>query len=301
MNLPRSPSPASYVDFVLLAAIWGASFLFMRMGVVDFGVLPTAGLRVIVASLFLLPLVVWRGQWPALRAQAPLVFSIGTLNSAIPFVLFSFASQALSTGLLAILNATVPLFAALVAWAWLSDRPSGARAVGLAIGFWGVAMLASDKASFTPDSSGIAPGWAVLACLLATLCYALAATATKRYVVAMPSLAVAAGSQAGASIALVLPTLWTWPAVAPGWQAGLAILALGVVCTGTAYVLYFRLIERLGPARALSVTFVIPVFASLYGVLWLDEALTRSMLVWGAVILLGTALSSGLIGGRKPA
>ena len=168
--------------------IWGASFLFMRLGAVEFGALPTAAVRVAVASLFLLPLLLLRGLAPQLRQHWKPVFVIGVLNSGIPFACFSFALLSITTGLSAILNATVPLFGALVAWLWLKDRPTGSRVLGLAIGFAGVAMLAWDKASFKPDASGAAPGWAVMACLLATLCYGVAASATKRYLSGVPAL-----------------------------------------------------------------------------------------------------------------
>src|SRR6478752_6503607 len=168
--------PASSIaDFVLLAAIWGSSFLFMRLAVVEFGALPTAFVRVAVASLFLLPLLVWRGQLGELRKRWRGIFVVGVLNSGIPFAMFSFALLSITTGLSAILNATVPLFGALVAWLWLKDRPTGSRVLGLVVGFAGVAALAWDQATFRPDASGIAPGWAVIACLVATLCYGIAA------------------------------------------------------------------------------------------------------------------------------
>lgn len=282
-------------DFILLAALWGSSFLFMRLATVELGALPTAGVRVAVAAAFLLPLLWLRGLAPQLRRHWKPVFLIGVLNSGIPFVCFSFALLSITTGLSAILNATVPLFGALIAWLWLKDRPTASRMLGLAIGFAGVALLAWDKASFKPDASGVAPGWAVLACLLATLCYGVAANATKRYLSGVPPLVTATGSQLGATLALALPALWFWPARTPSLQAWLSLVALGVLCTGVAYVLYFRLIEQAGPSRALAVTFVLPVFAMFYGVLFLDETVTGWMLLCGLVIVCGTALSTGLL------
>lgn len=287
------------VDFVLLGAIWGSSFLFMRMGAVEFGALPTAAVRVGIAAAFLLPLLWLRGLGPQLRRNWKPVFTIGVLNSGIPFACFAFALLSITTGLSAILNATVPLFGALVAWFWLKDKPAGSRILGLVVGFAGVAMLAWDKASFKPDASGIAPAWAVLACLLATLCYGIAASATKRYLSGLPALVTATGSQVGATLALALPAAWFWPANMPGLTAWLSLLVVGVLCTGIAYILYFRLIESAGPARALAVTFLVPVFAVFYGVLFLGEAATGWMLLCGGVIVCGTALSTGLL--RLPA
>lgn len=283
------------IDFVLLAAIWGSSFLFMRIGTVEFGPLPTAAVRVAIAAAFLLPLVLLRGLGATLVKNWRHVFLVGVFNSGIPFACFSFALLSITTGLSAILNATVPMFGALVAWLWLKDKPNHSRLLGLVVGFAGVAMLAWDKATFQPDASGVAPGWAVLACLLACICYALSASYTKRYLTGLPPLVTAAGSQIGATLGLALPALWLWPAKMPGSSAWLALLVVGVLCTGIAYILYFRLIETAGPARALAVTFVVPVFAVFYGVLFLGEAVTLWMLVCAVVIVCGTALSTGLL------
>ena len=283
------------VDFVLLAAIWGSSFLFMHIGTLEFGALPTAAVRVAVAALFLLPLVWLRGLLPVLGKNWKRIFFIGLLNSGIPFACYSFALLSISTGLSSILNATVPMFGALIAWVWLKDRPTGSRMLGLVVGFAGVALLAWDKASFKPDASGVAPGWAVLACLLACICYAISASYTKRYLSGLPPLVTAAGSQMGATLGLALPALWLWPARMPGAGAWLSLLAVGVLCTGIAYILFFRLIEHAGPPRALAVTFVVPVFAVLYGVLFLGETITPWMLGCAGVIVGGTALATGLL------
>ena len=289
-------TPSAWLpEYLLLAALWGSSFLFMRLGAVEFGALPTAGVRVAIASLFLLPLLLYKGLGPDLVVHWKKVFFVGLLNSAIPFALFSFALLSISTGLSSILNATVPLFGALIAWVWLKDRPHGLRILGLLIGFAGVALLASGKASFKPNAAGVTTGWAVLACLLACVCYAISASYTKRYLGGLPSLVTATGSQLGATLGLALPTLWLWPQNLPGARAWLALLALGVLCTGVAYILYFRLIEHIGAAKSLTVTFVVPVFAVAYGVIFLSETVSGWMLICGAIIVCGTALSIGLV------
>ncbi len=296
MSLSPTGTKKSWIgDFVVLAALWGASFMFMRIAVLEFGPLPTAAVRVVIATLFLLPLVWLRGLLPALRTHWRRVFVVGLFNSAIPFACFSFALLSITTGLSAILNATVPMFGALVAWAWLKDRPTASRLLGLAVGFAGVAMLAWDQASFKPGASGVAPGWAVLACLLGCVCYGFAASYTKRYLSGLPPLVTAAGSQLGAVLALALPALWYWPARPPGAHAWLALLVVAVVSSGLAYIIFFRLIENAGPPRALAVTFLVPVFAVLYGALFLGESLTPWMVVCAVVIVCGTALSTGLV------
>jgi drug/metabolite transporter (DMT)-like permease len=295
VNATASRSTPWIPEFVLLAAIWGASFLFMRIGTVEFGVWATAGLRVLIATLFLLPILLIRGHSQSLREHWKLVFLVGVTNSAIPFVCFSFALQSITVGLSSLLNATVPLFGAVIAWVWLSDRPSGSRMLGLAIGFLGVAMLAWDKASFKPDASGLSSGWGVLACLFACICYGISASFTKKFLGGLPSLVSSTGSQLGAALALLPLTIFYWPSQEVSMKAWGAVITLGVVCSGFAYFLFFRLIERAGPAKTLSVTFAIPVFAVLYGVILLGETVTPWMVGCGLVIVLGTTLSTGLM------
>jgi drug/metabolite transporter (DMT)-like permease len=294
--LNSAPPAKSWLpEFVFLGALWGASFLFMRLGAAEFGALPTAGMRVAIAALFLLPLLVLRGQWRDLAKHWKKIFVLGMLNSGIPFALYAYALLSITTGLSSLLNATVPLFGALIAWLWLKDRPHGIKVLGLLVGFVGVAMLAWGKASFKPDASGLVTGWAVLACLGACLCYGISASFTKRYLSGVPSLVIATGSQMGATLGLALPTMWLWPSQTPSATAWLALLAVGVLCTGVAYVLFFRLIDKVGAAGSLTVTFLIPVFAVLYGVVFLGESVTAWMLICGAIILCGTALSMGLL------
>lgn len=302
MSLARpaaaSTTPASWqvgLEFTLLAAIWGSSFLFMQQAAREFGAVPTAFVRVCVAALFLLPLTLARGQWPQLRRHAGPVLFCGLINSGLPFALFSFALLHLPTGLSSILNATVPLFGALVAWVWLGHQPGASRSIGLVIGFVGVALLAWDKIGFQAGASAGMAAAAVLACLLATLSYATAASFTHRYLRGLPALMTATGSQIGAALGLALPALLLWPATAPGSGAWIAVVALGVLCTGVAYIMYFRLIEQLGPARSLTVTFAVPVFAILYGATLLGETVTPWMLMCGAIVLCGTMLATGLV------
>ena len=300
LNLPQRPASPTAAkpwlrDFILLAAIWGGSFLFTLLGVREFGAIPTAGLRVLVAALFLLPLLTLKGHLPGLRQHWRMTFFVGLLNSAIPFACFAFAILSITTGLSSILNATVPMFGALIAWVWLKDRPNGLRILGLGIGFLGIVLLAMGKASFKADASGSSSGLAIIACLFACLFYGIAANFTKRFLTGVPPLVTATGSQCGAALSLALPMVWLWPAQTPGINAWLAISVLGVLCTGIAYVLYFRLIANAGPARALTVTFMIPVFAVFYGVLFLSEAVTLWMTVCGVIIICGTSLASGLV------
>ncbi len=279
------------VELLTLAALWGASFLFMRMGAGEFGAVALAATRGAGAVALLLPLLAVQRQAGALRTHWRPIFILGITNSALPFLAYSYAALSITAGLSAIFNAASPLFAAVIAALWLKDRLTPARALGLAIGFAGVVWLAWDKASFKPGGSG----WAVVACVAATMLYGFSANYTKRMLAGVPPMAVAAGSQLSAALVLAVPAWLWWPATPPSagawWAAGL----LAVVCTGAAYILYFRLIAHVGPANAITVTFLIPVFAVAWGWLLLGEALTPAMALGCAVIVLGTGLVTGVI------
>ncbi|MDM0104246.1 DMT family transporter [Variovorax sp. J22R24] len=303
MPKATTAQPASrrwLVDLVLLGALWGASFLFMRIGAAEFGALPTAAVRVGIAMLFLFPLLLLRGQWSSFKQHWKPALGIGVLNSGLPFAFFAFALLTINSGLAAVMNATVPMFGALVAWGWFGDRPDRSRILGLVIGFAGVAMLAGRSAGFHSGADEGAARWAIASCLAACICYAFAASLTRKHLVGVPALATATGSQIGATLALAVPAFWLWPAQMPSLHAWLALIAVGTACTGLAYILFFRLIEAAGPARALTVTFLVPVFALFYGAVFLGEEITQWMLICAAVIVCGVALSTGLVklGGR---
>ena len=287
--------PLDIGELLLLAALWGASFLFMRLGAAEFGPVVLSALRVGLATLVLLPLLFWRRQAGVLRTHWRAVAVVGVVNSALPFVLFSTAALAINAGLSSIFNATAPLWGAVIAWLWLGDRLTRVRVVGLALGFAGVLWLAWDSASFKPGAHGVSAAMAIAACLGATLCYGFAANYTKRRLSGVSSLAVATGSQLAATVALALPALWWWPSVRPSAAAWASVAGLAVLCTAVAYLLYFRLIDRLGAARAITVTFLLPVFGTFWGALFLGERLTPAMLLGCAVILLGTALTTGVL------
>lgn len=286
--------PRDLLDLTLLAALWGGSFLFMRYAVPDFGVVPLIWLRVALASICLLPLLLMKRQFGALRQQAGALTVMGLFNSGLPFLLIAWATLSITAGLASIMNAMTPVFTALIGALWLGDRLDGRRSLGLLLGLAGVALLAADKADFRPGGSG----WAIVAMLLATACYGFAANHTRRYLQGVPALVNATGTQLVSALVLLPPALWSWPERMPGLGPWLAALVLGVACSALAYVLFFRLIARVGASRAVTVTFLVPVFGTLWGALFLGEPVTASMLAGGAVVLLGTGLATGVIGGR---
>lgn len=279
-------------ELLLLAAVWGASFLFMRIASPEFGPLALALLRVGGAALFLLPLLWLRqGRQPLLGPRPLAMLAVAFMNSALPFALYAYAALHLPAGLSSILNATVPMWGALVAWVWMGEQLDRYRALGLLLGFAGVAWLVQAKTGLNLNASL----WAVLACLLATLNYAIGAVATKRWLGgAVTPLGVAAGSQFASMLWLLPFGVWAWPAALPSATAWANLAGLALLCTGVAYILYFRLMARVGPTKAVTVTFLIPVFAVLWGALFLGEALTLPMAGGGALILAGTALALGL-------
>jgi drug/metabolite transporter (DMT)-like permease len=278
-------------ELLALAALWGASFLFMRVAVPAFGPIALAFLRVFGAALLLVPLLAARGELAALRRHWRPIAIVGVVNSALPFLCFAYAALTINAGVSAIFNSATPLFAAIVAWLWLGDRMTPWRVAGLAVGFAGVLWLGWDKADVGPGGSA----WAIGACLLATMSYGIGPSLTKRHLSAVPPLAVAAGSQVAAAILLAAPAALTWPAVAPSAHAWGMIALLAFLGTGFAYVLYFRLIANAGPANAVSVTYLIPIFAVVWGSIFLAEPVTLTMVGGCLVIFVGTALATGVL------
>lgn len=291
-------------ELVTLAAIWGASFLFMRLGAGQFGPAGLAFVRALGASLLLVPILAWQGHAGALRKHWRPILVVGLTNSALPFLCFNYAALTINAGLSAVFNATTPLFGALIAWLWLKDALTPARVAGLFIGFTGVLWLVWDQAGLKPGSPDAGhAGLAVLACLAATLCYGFSASFTKRFLTGVPPMATAAGSQVSASLFLVGPAAVFWPATMPDATAWTYAAVLALVCTGIAYVLFFRLIAHVGPANAITVTFLIPVFAVVWGALFLHERVNLSMVFGCVVILVGTSLVTGVLKlpARQPA
>jgi drug/metabolite transporter (DMT)-like permease len=204
----------------------------------------------------------------------------------------------ITTGLSSILNTMAPLFGALIAWLVFKEQLTRWRTLGMVLGFLGAALLALEApggVSFKPGGSGLA----IACCLLGGLSYGISGNYTQRYLQHIPPMVLATGSQMGASIALLLPALWLWPGHAPDLPTWGALFVSAALCTGLAYVLFFRLIAQLGSSGAMTVTYVAPVFASVIGMVVLDEKITGWMLGCAAIVLVGTALATGLLPLKK--
>ncbi|NMP33416.1 DMT family transporter [Thalassotalea sp. M1531] len=280
----------SIIELVTLAALWGASFLFMRIGSPEFGAILFMALRTLIASLFLTPMMIMKKQHGQLSGRWLKIFIMGSLNTAIPFVLFGYAVLYLSAGVTSVLNGTTPIFGAIVAFFWLKDRISLPAMIGLMLGFAGVYILMSGKIS-SGSENVLLPTLAVLG---ATFCYAIAANFTKLYLNDLKPLVLAAGSQISATILLLPIGLYYLPETLPSTDAILSVIALGIFCTGIAYILFFRLITDVGPTKAISVTYLIPMFGLLWGYLFLNEEINTSIIAGSCCILIGVGLTTGL-------
>ncbi len=283
------------LELLGLAAVWGASFIFMRLAVPEFGPAALMELRVGLAALVLLPLAIARRRLGVMARHWKAILGVGVFNSALPFLLYAYAAQSLGAGFLSVANAVTPVWGAVIGWLWLRDRLPALRTAGLMIAFSGIVVLVWNKLDFQQGGTGPA----VLAAIAAPLCYGIAANWTKRYLTGVDALANATGSMLGAAAVLLPLAILNWPAEPVSWQAWSATILLAVLCTGIAYVSFFRLIASIGPTAAVSVTFLVPIFGVFWGATLLGESVSRNMLLGAAVILAGTALSLGLVGPRR--
>ena len=290
---------ASLARLLVLAAIWGGSFLFMRVAVPVLGPAQLIAWRVILAALFLAGVALLQRRRLGVGAHWRHYLILGACNSALPFLLFAFAAQTLSASLLSILNATAPIWAALIASLSSRRLPAPGVALGLILGVTGVAVLASfDAVMLQPGAS-----LALAAGLAASLSYGIASTYAKS-VRNVDAFANAHGSMWAATLLLV-PAMPFFPMhAAPGAGVVAAVIGLGVICSGVAYLLYFRLIADLGAASALTVTFLIPVFGVLWGSVFLGEHVGWYTFAGSLIVVAGTALVTGfsprmLVGERR--
>lgn len=274
----------SGVELTLLGAIWGASFMFQRVAAPEFGALALAEMRLTLGALVLLPFL-WRSRQMFPPRAWPMLALLGAINSAVPFALFAYAAQRAPAGIGAICNAMAVLFTALIAFLFYGEKIGLRRGVALFAGFAGVVVLASAK------TAGASVGMAVLAGTGAALLYGIGANLIRSRLVGMPPIAVAAVTLSCAALELLPFALTHWPETSPSTRAWLATLALGALCTGAAYAIYYRLIVRIGAARAVTVTYLVPLFAVAWAWLLLGEPLTVPMAIAATLILGSVAFS----------
>ena len=275
---------------VLLGAIWGSSFLFIRVAVPALGPFVLMELRVGLAAAALALLAVAVSHLPKLRFRWKELLVLGAVNAAIPFSLIAASEINLTASLAAILNATTALFAAVVATVWMGEALTKGKVAGLVMGVVGVAVLVG----WTPIALNGVVLVSVGASLVAAFSYALGGVYAKRAFAGTPPLTLAIGQQMGAAMLLVPLAAASVPAEAPSMLVTLSALALALLCTAVAYLLYFYLISSVGPTKTLTVTFLSPVFGALFGVLFLDEPVGVGTFVGLGIILSSVALVTGV-------
>ncbi|MDD1794751.1 DMT family transporter [Enterovibrio sp. ZSDZ42] len=283
------------LELVLLAALWGASFILIRYAVPEFGPFSLILVRVGLAASLLLPVLIVRRQFPVLKAHWFHACVVGLFSSAVPFLLFAYAMMSVTGSFASIVNAGTPIWGAIIAYLWLGESMTRNRVFGLLLGVVGVVILVWGKLDF--GDQGL--GFPVLAVLGATFMYGIAASYTKRFLHDIPPLVTATGSQIGATLSLLPFGIYFWPDAAPSGAGWIAAMVLGFASTGFAYVIFFRLIANVGPANTMTVTFLIPLFAAVWGAMFLGEVITIRMMLGALTIFLGTALATGFLSRRK--
>ncbi|MCR9323414.1 DMT family transporter [Vibrio alginolyticus] len=278
----------SFFRLLCLAAIWGGSFLFMRVAANTFGPAYLIEFRVTFAAVALLLIAVYLKKKLTLTAHTKHFFIIGLFNSAVPFLLFAYAAQTLNASTLAILNSTAPIWGALVGFVWYRSPLTAKSVLGMLIGIGGVAVLVGLDTS-TIGEEAMLP---IAASLMASFSYGIATNYTKN-APQVPAFDNAHGSM-WAAVIWVLPLLpFLQMRAEPSHFEWSSVVTLGVVCTGFAYLLYFRLVSDIGPASALTVTFLVPVFGILWGYLVLDEPVGSNTIIGTILVLSGTMLVTG--------
>ena len=281
------------VLLVALSLIWGSSFMFIKVAVRDLDPSTLILGRLGLAALTLLAVVPWliggSTAWADFRAHWRWLVVIGLLNTAVPFWLLSWGETRIDSGLASIIQASVPIFNALLAFGFFHDeRVTGARLLGVAVGFVGVAVLVGAQ----PHAKLLG----ALAVVGMALCYAAGGLLTKRHLSTARPHVVALGTAAVAAVAVLPAGIAQAPRHAPGWQAIASVVVLGTVCTALAYLIFFTLIARAGAGYAALVTYLVPPVALFYGAVFLDEGIGWPALVGLVLILAGVTL-----GTRAPA
>lgn len=281
---------------VLLGAIWGASFLFIREAAHDFGPIGLMFLRVFFAGLVLMPLAPLIVKSNSGKESVRLLshwrafLIMGTLNSAIPFTLIAFSELTITASLASILNSLTPLCTALVAAAWVGEKLTGQKIIGALMGIIGVAILVGGTPlELTPEFL-----LAVAASIGAAISYGLGTVYASRHIKGIPAVQASIGQLLGASAVLLLPASASIPETAPALSAILFLVALILLSTSFAYLIYFYLLSNVGPTHTASVTFLVPIFGTVWGIIFLKEPFSIGMLVGMLIILLSVGLVIGV-------
>lgn len=289
--------PVHVLQLIVLSFLWGGAYLFMRSSVPAFGPGPMVFIRMAMGSaLVLLPLALWRSGWEPFRRHWRGLVVFGLAFTVVPFLGLGYAAKSISAGMLAVLQSAAPLFAAIVGRLWVGEPITRTRAVGLLIGLVGVALLVWDKVGVREDA-----GVAILITLFVTVLWGVSSNYARTRLQGVDPVVLAAGSIGVAALALAPMALLTWPEQAPDAKAWGEVIFLGLASSGLGFLMYFSLLKNIGPVRATSVTFLSPIVAMGSGALYLGEEITLRIVIGCAVILVGTALTLGLLPRRRVA
>ena len=287
-----SPSLRDYAELVLLSAIWGSSFLFLRVSAPILGPAFLIEMRVLSALLVLLPICIFMGKHREALANWKLIFLVSLTNMSIPFCLLAYASMSIGAGVTSVLNSTVPFFAAIIAFVFWSQRMTLTSILGLILGFSGVVVLVlgpSSELSLASDGKAISAG------IAAAMFYGTAVNITANKLQGISGLSITVGSLFCASLCLAPFAVYSVPEEMPSQSIWLSVIALGVLCTGVAYLMFYRLIAKVGPHRAITSTFMIPLFSIVWGAIFLGETITIYMIAGCVLVLFGVAMTTGFI------
>jgi drug/metabolite transporter (DMT)-like permease len=288
-------SPADSLRLLLLSSLWGMSFIFMRVASPEFGAIPLVLVRMGVGAALLVPLLLGARYLGLVRAHWRGLLTLGLINHVVPFSLLALATTRLEAGFTSLINATTPIFTALLGAALFATPVRPQQYLGLAMAFLGVYVLSANRLDFALGGDG----WFILAVLGATFCYGIASNYSKTRLGHLPVRVLAAGSSAFSALILLIPGLWLWPATPISALAWGNALALAVLSTTVAFLLYFRLIATAGATATSTVTFLVPVSALLWGYLLLDERIGLQILIGMVITLLGTAIATRLVRLRR--
>ncbi|MGM0536257.1 MAG: DMT family transporter [Pseudomonadota bacterium] len=288
-------SPADTLRLMLLSSLWGLSFIFMRVASPEFGPVPLVLVRMGVGAALLAPLLLGARYLRLVRENAGRLFLLGLINHVLPFSLLALATTRLEAGFTSLINATTPIFTALLGALCFATPIQRQQYLGLALALFGVYVLSADRLDFALGGDG----WFILAVLGATFCYGVAGNYSRTYLAHLPVRVLAAGSTAMSALILLVPGLLLWPAEPISGLAWANGLALAVLSTTLAFLLYFGLIASAGATATSTVTFLVPVSALVWGYLLLGERLGLQILVGMAITLAGTAIATRMIRWRR--
>ena len=278
-----------YIELLILSAIWGSSFLFLRIASPEFGPIFLIELRVASGLLILMPICLLLGKFKELKQNWEIISIVGLTNMAIPFCFFAYSALNMGAGALSIINATVPFFTALIAFILYQQKLSRVGLLGLLIGFSGVVALVFDPS----ESSGITSKLAIPSALFACVLYGLALNLVAQKLQGVSGISITAGGLLFSTLFLFPLAILERPEVMPLGSVWVSVLALGIVCTGFGYILFYRLIARIGSQRAIMTTYLIPIFSILWGNLFLAESITVFMVLGVILVLSGVGMTTG--------